>query len=65
MTRKTAAPEFAGATIDPDKQYRVRLKRAVVRPYGVVLPAGDPKVRVSGRVLAEILDAVDGDPVEA
>lgn len=64
MARKPTASKSTGATIDPDKQYRVRLRRAVRRPYGVVLPACDPSVRVSGRVLVEIRDALDGDPIE-
>ena len=53
-----------GQPIDEAKQYHVVLAQAVHRPHGIILRPGEA-VRVSGRILAEILDQVDGDPVEA
>ncbi|CAH1657217.1 hypothetical protein CHELA1G11_11237 [Hyphomicrobiales bacterium] len=56
MTRKTTkAPD----PIDDAKLYDVRLNRVVDRGNGVYLKPGQ-EVTVSGKVLRELGDAVDG-----
>ena len=56
MAKKKPAETPAVATLDPDAIYRVQLARAV--PYGRMILRPQDEVKLKGKVIADLGDAV-------